>query len=308
MENFILNVKDEIISSFKQIPSKYFDLYENFTEPLGKGVRTRFAFWLSRALGADLKYAVKIASAAEIVHMASLLHDDCVDSALTRRGNASINFKYGINRAILVGDLVVSIAFKKAKSVSCDLALSLVDCVENMSKGALLEENIKFKVITESDYSEVVDLKTSSLFRWISFSIGAVSGFNDFVMLDKISKNFGLSFQIIDDIIDIEGDESLIGKDSFKDLVEGKINYPVLLGLKDDYVKTRTIGFFEDKKDIVPVYEIRKHLVENKYTDLAREKALNLVLDLKDDILKLKKQNEAIDFFNFIYSMCERKK
>lgn len=308
MDNFILSVKDDIVSSFKTVSSRYFDLTENFNEPIGKGVRSRFAFYLARAMDVDLKYAKKIAVSAEIVHIASLLHDDCIDESLIRRGNPSINFKYGINKAILVGDLVVSIAFKNIKSVSCELALSLVDCVEAMSKGALLEENLKYKEINESDYYETVNLKTSSLFKWISFSTGFLSSYNDFSLLDKISSNFGLSFQIIDDVIDIEGDKELTGKDDFKDLLEGKITYPVLIALKDDYVRERINLFFNNRTNLTYIYEIRKYMIEKGYTDRAREYGINLVTDLKDDIIKFKNRNESADFFEFIYSMCMRKK
>ncbi len=308
MENFVLQTKDEILNSFKKVEPKYFNFLENFYEPLGKAVRTRFTYFISNAIGVEKKFSLKIACSAELVHLASLLHDDCVDDAISRRGKPTINFKYGINRAILVGDLVVSIAFNKSKSVSCDIAFGLVDCVEEMSKGALLEENLKYKLISLYDYKEVVSLKTSSIFKWISFSVGFLGKYNDFISLKKISENFGLSFQIIDDVLDVEGNEKLTGKDSFKDLYEGKINYPVLLALEDENFKSKVISFFEDRENIGLLFEIKKYLIESGYIEKARNDACKLILDLRDEVLKLKDKEKAIDFFNFMYSITERKR
>jgi len=307
MCNFVLSVRDDIISSFKKIEPKYFDLLNNLSEPIGKGVRSRFTFKLSRALKIDYNRAVKIASSAELVHIASLLHDDCIDEAITRRGIESVNFKFGVNKAILVGDLVASLSFEKARSLSPDMALALVDCVKDMTKGALLEENLKYKIISEKDYFEIVNYKTSALFKWISFALASFSKSNNFISLEKISNNFGLGFQIIDDIIDIEENENVAGKDTFKDLLEGKVTYPVIISLKDDYVKEKINGFFSDR-DVSKLYEIKRYLIDNGYTLKARERTKNIILELRDDVLKISKEEAGIDFFNYIYSITERKK
>lgn len=302
----MFKVKDDIISSFKSIEPKYFDLITNLNNPLGKGVRTRYTFYLSRLFDIDQTIAIKIASASELVHLASLLHDDCVDMALKRRDNETINSKYGINIAILAGDMVVSLGFKKARSVSCDLAISLVDFVEKMVEGALFEENLKYKIIGEKEYKEIVSLKTSSLFKWITYSLAFISGYNNFRIVENISESFGLSFQIIDDVLDIE-DNNATGKDSFKDLIEGKITYPLIKAMDEDGLKEKVKSFFNDREDLTPAFEIKRYLVENNYTEKSRNDAQKLVIDLKNDLLEFNKKDAAVDFFNFMYSLTNRR-
>ncbi|MEF3279883.1 MAG: polyprenyl synthetase family protein [Elusimicrobiota bacterium] len=307
MENFLLAVKDEISSSFEVIDEKYFDFKKNFYEPLGKAIRSRFAFHLLNALKADWKKSVSIAASAEIVHLASLMHDDCIDGASKRRGFDTLNFSFGINTAILVGDLLVSVGFKKANSVSPQLSISLVDCIEAMTKGAILEENFKYKIIDERIYMEIAALKTASLFRWIALCIAMISKSNFFNECSKISENFGIAFQIIDDVLDVEGDDSFIGKESFKDLYEGKINYPMLMAIDEDYVKKRIDYFFADKTDLTPLYEIKKYLIEKKYVVAARERALSLIDKVKHETLALGDGENVVDFYAFMRSMTLRR-
>lgn len=305
MDNFLFSLKDNIKKSFKEIDPKYFDFKNDFNNLDGKFIRARYTYNFSRIFSIEESKSLNIALSSEIVHLASLLHDDCIDDAKMRRGKPTINFSHGINKAILLGDLIVSIAFKKANSISSEIANSLVDCISDMAKGALLEENLKYNLITFDDYKEIVLLKTSSLFKWISFSLLYIAKVNDFEKLKKISDNFGLSFQIIDDVLDIEGE--YIGKDSFKDLIEGKINYPVLIALDDDYLKTRIIDYFKNKTDLKPLYEIREYIIKNGYIEKSRNDALNLIENMKDDIFLLGKADRVYDFYSFIVSLVYRK-
>lgn len=308
MDNFLIAVRNDINSSLESIPEKYFDFKKNFTDPLGKATRTRFAYHIAAALGLDPEKIIRIASSAELIHLASLLHDDCVDDGIKRRGNPTINFTFGLNKAILVGDFTAAIAFRKANSVSSDISFSLADCVEDMSKGALLEENSRYKIISGEIYSEVTSLKTTPLFKWIAISCGLISGGKFSAELERISYNFGMSFQIIDDILDIIGDENSIGKDSFKDLFEGKINYPVLISLDNDYVKKRVEAFFLNKNEIKPLYEIKKYIIEKGYIERARDRAMKLIEEVKPNVLKLPDKKAAFEFYNFMYSMAGREK
>lgn len=305
MDNFLLSLKDEIKKSFEEIDPKYFDFKNDFNNLNGKFIRARYTYNFSKIFSINKFKSLNIALSSEIVHLASLLHDDCIDDAKIRRGCLTINFSHGINKAILVGDLIVSIAFKKANSISSDIANSLIDCISDMTKGALLEENLKYNFITFDNYKEIVFLKTSTLFKWISFSLLYITKINDFEKIKKISDNFGLSFQIIDDVLDIEGE--YIGKDSFKDLIEGKINYPVLIALGDEYVKTRVSDYFKNKTDLKPLYEIREYIIKNGYLEKSRNDALNLIENMKDDIFSLGKADKVYDFYSFIISLVHRK-
>lgn len=303
--DFLIKVNDEIKKEFSKLDGKIFDLNSTFfLNPLGKGIRSLYCYYLSKPLDINLEKAVKIASSAEITHLASLIHDDCIDDASFRRGFPTINKKLGLHTAILLGDLIVSIAFEKSKSLSPEVCFSLVDCVRKMVEGALIEEKLRFKIPSLNDYIEVVNLKTSSLFRWISITCGYISSKNNYKILEKISYNFGLSFQIIDDVIDIE-QNLFCGKDTMKDLLEGKITYPVIIAMEDKVLKERIENYIETK-DIQMLYYIREDLINKNYTKLAREKALKLIEDIKDDVLLLGERDKCIEFYNFAYSVVVR--
>lgn len=305
---FLIAVKDDIINNFKRVDKKYFDFeIPFFLEPIGKGIRTRYCYYLANLLEIDWGKAIKIASSAEIIHLASLLHDDCIDGSLLRRGMPTLNSMFGISIAVLVGDMIVSFAFERAKSLSSEICYSLVDCVRKMSEGALFEEKLKFKIISEEDYNHIVMLKTAELFRWIGISLVFLSRKDKFFNIEKISKNFGLSFQIIDDVIDIEIDSTSAGKDTFKDLVEGKITYPVILAMNENGFKNEILKYFETK-DTSKLMEIRDYLLKNNFNEKSRQMARLLIESLKDDILDIGEYEKAIDFYNYLYSLITRRR
>ncbi|MCX7642054.1 MAG: polyprenyl synthetase family protein [Elusimicrobiales bacterium] len=305
---FLLAVKDEIINSFKGVDKKYFDFnLPFFLDPIGKGIRTLYCYYFSKMLGIDWNNSIKIASTAEIVHLASLLHDDCIDNASSRRGSKTLNSMFGISTAILVGDMIVSFAFEKAKSISSEICFSLVECVKRMSEGALFEERLKYKIITEDDYIHLAVLKTSQIFRWMSVSCIFIANKNNYIESEKISRDFGVSFQIIDDIIDIEGDLNSTGKDTFLDLFEGKITYPIIIAMSDKKLIDEINEYFSTKNPI-KLNQIRRYIIDNGITQKARQKAISLIENIKDDIISLGNIDSAIEFYNYIYSLTQRRR
>lgn len=305
---FLLAVKDDIVNNFKKIDKKYFDFeLPFFLDPIGKGIRTRYCYYLANILDVDLEKAIKIASSAEIIHLASLLHDDCIDGSVLRRGMPTLNNMFGISVAVLVGDMIVSFAFDKAKSLSPEICYSLVDCVRKMSEGALFEEKVKFKLISEEDYNHIVILKTSELFRWIGVSLVFLSKKDRFSQIEKISRNFGLSFQIIDDVIDFEVDATTAGKDTFKDLIEGKITYPVIIAINENGIKNEILQYFE-KKDASKLVDIKDYLLRSNIIEKSREKSKKLIEEIKNDILSIGDYEKAIDFYNYLYSLVTRRR
>ncbi|MGC9070508.1 MAG: polyprenyl synthetase family protein [Elusimicrobiales bacterium] len=304
---FLLAVRDDIKSEFEKVDKRFFDFrIPFFANPIGKGVRSLYCYYLSRLTGLDLKKAIKVASAAEIVHLASLIHDDCIDNADLRRKGPTLNSMFGVSKAILVGDMIVSFAFNRAKSLSQEVCFSLVDCVKLMSEGALFEQNVRFSIVSESDYEDIAFRKTSAIFRWISITVAYLSKFNNFSSFDRISRNFGLSFQIIDDVIDIEGEPTLAGKNTMQDLSNGKMTYPVIIGMRnndfkkmvDDYIKSR---------DLKMLMDIRSFLTENGFIELSRQKAKKLVEDIKDDVVKIGSLERSSEFYNYLYSVAQRR-
>lgn len=305
---FLVAVKDDILNDFRKVDKKYFDFeLPFFLDPIGKGIRTRYCYYLASILGVDLNKAIKIAASAEIIHLASLLHDDCIDGSMLRRGMPTLNSMFGISVAVLVGDMIVSFAFEKAKSLSPEICYSLVDCVRKMSEGALFEEKLKFKIISEDEYNHIVMLKTSEIFRWIGISLVFLSKKDKFYQIEKISKNFGISFQIIDDVIDFEGDSSSVGKDTFKDLVEGKLTYPVILAMNENGLRNNLLEYFENR-DASKLVDIRNYLLKNDILYKSREKAKALIEEVKDEIIYMGDYEKTIDFYNYLYSLVTRRR
>ena len=307
MEKFILNVADEIFCVLNFLDENYKGISRDFGAPIGKGIRARFAYYLGKIFELKKNISLNIAVSAELVHLASLLHDDCIDGSKYRRNRPTLNSKYGTTLAVLSGDFIVAFAFKKADAVSHSLSLSLVDCVLSMIKGAIIEESIKYKIIDVKKYIEIVHLKTSELFKWIIFGCGYLGGYKDFERLKKIAYNFGLSFQIIDDVIDIEAESSNIGEDVMKDIVEGKFTYPVIIAMENDAIKKKINDFLTHKDDLGLVYEIRRDIINNSYTQKSRDYALRLVEEIKDDIFRLGEAETASQLYGFIYSTVFRK-
>lgn len=304
-------IKDKAKKFFLEIDPKVFDFNQNHFSFLGKAVRARFSLLFSDSLGIENSKAEKIALWSELIHTASLLHDDCIDGATFRRGELTINAKFGINTAILLGDLIIGKVFGEIYSLSPDIALEFSTTVKKMSEGALIEENSKYKILSFSDYEEMVSLKTSALFRWIALSLVFLSGNRFFKEAADISEAFGLSFQIIDDVLDIE-DGINSGKDRFKDIAEGKITMPFILALQDEKIAEflkQKINELKNSnvKDLAIVYEMIKFIKENGYIEKSREKAKKLIENIEPLVLKLPEKKQAKEFYNYIYSLTYRR-
>jgi len=305
------NIRENIEKFFLELDSDIFDFRKNSFNFLGKAIRSRYTLLFSRAIGLDLKKAEKIAAYSELVHTASLLHDDCIDGSSLRRGMETINAKFGISTAILLGDLIVGRVFQEISSFSQDMAISLANTVTKMSEGALREENSKYKIIGFDEYKENVSLKTSSLFRWISLSISHLSGKKLFEESARIAEAFGLSFQIIDDVLDIE-DGVNSGKNKLKDITEGKITIPFIISMENkeiaNLIKKEFNEIRENKiADITGVYKLAEKIKKEGYLDKCRKLSAELIGSIKSDVLKFPFKKEAMEFYDYMYSLTLRR-
>lgn len=234
MEESLRSVGAELETSLASIEKGVFDFREFPLSFMGKAARARFTLLMSGALGADPAGAEKAAAAAELTHTASLLHDDCIDSAALRRGLPSLNSRLGVNASILVGDLVIALAFDCAGRADAALQPELVLAVKRMTEGALIEENSRGKRITEAEAERIVALKTGALFRWCALAACHLARRHDLLEpCARIGSETGSVFQVIDDVLDFEGDPEACGKEVMKDIAEGKFTLPLILALRD---------------------------------------------------------------------------
>jgi len=174
---------------------------------------------------------VDIASAAEIIHAASLVHDDIIDKSDMRRGQATVTKKYGSKVAVLVGDFMYTRALEMAVSNNrMDLFPIMVDATLNMVKGELYQiEYSNIDNISMKHYFEIIEMKTARFMGACAKLGGVLSGMDEpeLDLMFKSGLNLGYAFQIIDDTIDYV-DNTISGKDTGNDFINGKITLPLL--------------------------------------------------------------------------------
>ena len=170
----------------------------------------------------------------ELLHTASLVHDDVVDESKERRGQASVNAQYNNKVAVLVGDYVLSTALLNvALTNNTHIVQSLAELGRTLSNGEILQlSNIQNSEFSEGVYYEVIKMKTAALFE-ACCEIGAMSANateEDLEKAKSFGRNLGIIFQIRDDIFDYY-DSKEIGKPTGNDMAEGKLTLPVLYAL-----------------------------------------------------------------------------
>ncbi len=234
IEGLLNEVRGDVEAALDSIPSDVLDLKSNPFSFFGKAARARFTLLLAAALDADRARARKAAAAAELTHTASLLHDDCLDRAPSRRGLPTLYARLGPNRAVLAGDLLVALAFDMAGRASPELQPELAHAVRRMTEGALLEENSRGSLIGAEQADRIAVMKTGALFRWCGLAACHLAGNRAMLAgCARLGEETGAAFQIIDDVLDLEGEAGACGKEPLKDIKDGKITLPLILALGD---------------------------------------------------------------------------
>ena len=172
--------------------------------------------------------AVLLGAVIELIHAASLLHDDVIDDAKLRRGVPSVNATQGSKAAIMLGDILYSKAFSALVGFDKEIAKCVADAVTALSKGEMQDVELSKQFNDDADrYLQMLYFKTASLIEAAAKS-AAILARKDAETHALYGKNLGLSFQIIDDILDIVSDETTLGKPAMNDYVEGKCTLPYI--------------------------------------------------------------------------------
>ena len=200
----------------------------------GKRMRPMLILLIAKNYGGISSVTQYSAVGLELLHTASLVHDDVVDESKERRGQASVNAQYNNKVAVLVGDYVLSTALLNvALTNNTHIVQSLAELGRTLSNGEILQlSNIQNSEFSEEVYYEVIKMKTAALFE-ACCEIGAMSANATEEDLEKaktFGRNLGIIFQIRDDIFDYY-DSKEIGKPTGNDMAEGKLTLPVLYAL-----------------------------------------------------------------------------
>ena len=203
----------------------------------GKRIRPALCILVAKALDYSGEDLIKLASSIELLHTATLIHDDVVDESLTRRGKESIHAKWDNAHGVLVGDFVYSKAFQLMASFeNPEIIRTLADATNRISEGEVLQLTLKNQaILSEKDYFDVIDRKTAELFKVSAITAGILCSSQDTRLrsLSNFAKSLGIAFQIQDDILDYYGEEKLTGKKIGKDFEEGKFTLPIIIALKE---------------------------------------------------------------------------
>ena len=200
----------------------------------GKRMRPMLILLIAKNYGGISSVTQHSAVGLELLHTASLVHDDVVDESKERRGQASVNAEYNNKVAVLVGDYVLSTALLNvALTNNTHIVQSLAELGRTLSNGEILQlSNIQNSEFSEGVYYEVIKMKTAALFE-ACCEIGAMSANateEDLEKAKSFGRNLGIIFQIRDDIFDYY-DSKEIGKPTGNDMAEGKLTLPVLYAL-----------------------------------------------------------------------------
>jgi octaprenyl-diphosphate synthase len=202
----------------------------------GKRIRPRLVLLFSEALGFDGPERYELAAIVEFIHTATLLHDDVVDESALRRGRATANAMFGNAASVLVGDFLYSRAFQMMVSVNRIRVLDvLADATNVIAEGEVLQlMNMHDADLSVDDYLRVIRFKTAKLFE-ASARLGAVladAGPELEESCADFGRSLGTAFQLIDDLLDYEGNSDELGKNIGDDLREGKPTLPLLVAMQ----------------------------------------------------------------------------
>ena len=248
----------------------------------GKRMRPALVFLSARAQGPLPESALRASMAIELIHTATLLHDDVVDESPTRRGQASVNAKWNNLISVLMGDYLFSKAFHLLVRVeSPDLMQAVSAATEQVSLGELLEvqESHNFE-IDEPGYLKIINAKTASLFA-ASCEAGAVLADSPEPVrhrLKSYGNEIGTAFQISDDLLDLIGSQEKTGKTAGNDIKEGRVTLPMIHALQQAPDKQRRdiLQLLDNGSSTKHFDEIRRFVVDHGGVDYARDRAMTL--------------------------------
>ena len=288
IEQYVSELDDAYVSS----------LYKKL--PRGKRLRSKL---ILKIAGNGLK-VVKTAATVEMIHAASLLHDDVIDDANSRRGKISINASEGNKSAIMMGDILYSKAFFELSAISPDISKVVSNAVVQLSLGELADVELSRRFHTNKEaYLKMLYQKTASLME-ASAESAAILARKDRVAYRDYGRKLGMAFQMIDDILDITSNEKILGKPALHDFEEGKVTLPYIY-LYEDLEE-------EDKKYLVSLHRKKLSVDEAKWIKITMKKH-NIIEKsylqarelIEEAIVSMERLGEH-DLSNIAKSMIER--
>jgi len=264
-----------------------YDEVTRLFEMLQGGKRLRAKLILKIASSSEM--APLLGAIVELIHAASLLHDDVIDEATLRRGTPSVNSTDGSKTAVMLGDILYSKAFSELVLFDREIAKVVSSSVTALSKGEMMDVKMSQNFNDDAQvYLDMLYLKTATLIEAAAQGAALLEG-KDAQNHALYGKNLGLSFQIIDDILDITADEATLGKPAMNDFVEGKCTLPYIylyhaLNAPEQEKLRRLHAKVLDKEDTLWIKEkMQEHKSIEKSFALAQKLSNEAMQAVKED-------------------------
>lgn len=266
----------------------------------GKKLRSK----LLLKIAGESEQSLKICAIIELIHLASLLHDDVIDDANTRRGSPSINASFGTKNAVMLGDILYSKGFYELSKFPHEIAGEISGAVSKLSIGEMMDVDLSAKFNKDkSAYETMIYYKTAVLIE-AAAAVGAMLAGLDARNFKIYGKNLGLAFQIIDDILDVTQDAATLGKPNFSDFKEGKTTLPYIYLYEslNDADKEKLKSLF--KKDLS---ESERGWVRAKMNETgAIKKSIEAAKNLGEQAIKSVEKFNVDGLENIVKSMIDR--
>ncbi|WP_041913199.1 polyprenyl synthetase family protein [Helicobacter mustelae] len=255
MEQKLELVQKQIADYIKELESEeILDFCKHLQN--GKMLRSR----LILAIAPNHPDVIKLCAIVEMIQNASLLHDDVIDDSLLRRGNPSINALFGNKNSIMLGDVFYSKAFFELLDLDKRITKSISDCVVRLSRGEI--SDVMMSRAFQPDflkYLNMIEDKTASLVASSAMSASILANL-DVKKHYNYGLNLGIAFQIVDDLLDVFGDDKTLGKPAMNDYAEGKTTLPYILLYERSSPKDRQelVSYFKKQDPEISAWILAK--------------------------------------------------
>lgn len=247
--------------------------------------------------------SIKLCAVVEMIHAASLLHDDVIDEANTRRGKPSINALYDNKTSIMFGDILYSRAFTELSQMDKKVAYHISNSVTLLSIGEMMDVDLTQSFNTSYEkYLDMIYNKTASLIEASARSAALLAGLDE-QKYALYGKNLGLAFQMVDDILDITQDSKTLGKPSMLDFVEGKVTIPYLLLHERTQDKVKLKSLYKKELSTEESEYLKEEFAKTKALEDSIKKARNTGLEA---IEAIKNEENSEDLVQIMTAMIER--
>ncbi len=235
-DNELKKLNSIILNTLTDYKSNISDEIKDYLSSKSKKLRPLLIFLLAKSLNIDITDEIyNLACSVELIHNSALIHDDIIDNAQTRRGKISLNIKLGNKMSVLAGDFLLACAFKQlVKCENINVINTFSDCLYRMCTGEINQNSSLFKVPSFDDYIKKSKDKTAELFKAGLVSLCYLSNIKEKEKISEFAINFGIAFQIKDDLVNILNTDKT--KPALSDIYNGVYTAPLIYLNKEEKI------------------------------------------------------------------------